>query len=195
MTYFLICLSLIDFYTLIFNVIIKTMKRKWKNIFNINNHGVSLVVINSIKERLIFYIKYKNEIIREDNILTLLPETHEINQFSNADYIKKYASQIKDFIEKESNSIMIVDDIILKIIIKNEKFKNFFKILNKKNKKIIIFCDDYAENEYIQINNKINILKKDKLDQLININNNFEIIKEKMKTINNPFKDLKPFST
>lgn len=167
------------------------MKRNWKNIFRLQRFSFVIVNIDNVQERLVFFIKNREELQEQKDFFVLSPEAYEINQFSSSDYLRKYAPQLKSFIESDTTTILIADEIILNTIIRPDKKQNFLRFMNKKQKKLILFCATQSTEDFLEFNKKFIVIKKDKLEQGIKVVENFSIIKEKIAQTHNPFKNAK----
>ena len=165
------------------------MERNWKNIFRLNKFSFIVIDINNVQERLVFFLKNKNSLEKENNFFLLFPEAYEINQFSSADYLKKYAPRLKSFMEDENKSILVADEIILNTIIKADKKQNFLRFLHKKNKSLVLFCQSESAQDFMEFKKNMLLIKKEKLEQDLKVFENFDLIRKKIAQTYNPFKD------
>ena len=167
------------------------MQRNWKNIFRLQKFSFVIVNIDNVQERLVFFIKNKQELQKESSFFVLFPEAYEINQFSSGDYLRKYAPQLKSFMESDTSTVLIADEIILNTIIRPDKKLNFLRFMSKKQKKLILFCATQSTEDFLEFKKNFLIINKEKLEQELKVFENFLIIKEKIAQTHNPFKNAK----
>lgn len=165
------------------------MQRNWKNIFRLQRFSFVIVNIDNVQERLVFFLKNKISLNEEKEFFVLSPEAYEINQFSSSDYLRKYAPQLKSFMDSETSNTLIADEIILNTIIRPEKKLNFLRFLSKRNKKLVLFCATQSTEEFIEFKKNVLIIKNEKLEQELKVFENFNLIKEKIAKTHNPFKN------
>lgn len=167
------------------------MQRNWKNIFRLQRFSFVIVNIDNVQDRLVFFLKNKLSLNEEKEFFVLSPEAYEINQFSSSDYLRKYAPQLKTFMDSETNHTLIADEIILNTIIRPEKKLNFLRFLSKKNKKLVLFCATQSTEEFVEFKKNVLIIKNEKLEQELKVFENFNLIKERIAKTHNPFKNAK----
>lgn len=167
------------------------MQRNWKNIFRLQRFSFVIVNIDNVQERLVFFLKNKLSLGEEKEFFVLSPEAYEINQFSSSDYLRKYAPQLKAFMDSAISHTLIADEIILNTIIRPEKKLNFLRFLSKRNKKLVLFCATQSTEEFIEFKKNVLIIKNEKLEQELRVFENFNLIKERIAKTYNPFKNAK----
>lgn len=164
--------------------------KDWKIIFNTKSYHY--IFIKQLKDNnyLKYYFDNIEEIKKEKTFYNLMPATlEELNIQDSNFFVRRYANNLKDFIENDSVTTLFTEEDILKAIIKEEKRASFFKFIVKKKKNIVLFCHkdlDYSANpdNYTSIYmNSDDLLKQDSLFK------KFDDIKNTIKSIHNPFKD------
>jgi hypothetical protein len=164
--------------------------KDWKIIFNTKSYNY--IFIKQLKDNnyLKYYFDNIDEIKNEKSFFILMPSSlEEINIQDSNFFVKKYANDLKFFIDSEETTTLFTEEEILKSIIKEDKRDNFFKLLTKKKKNIVLFCNkdlDYSANPdnitSIYMNYE-DLLLQDSLFE------RFDYIKFAIKNTYNPFKD------
>lgn len=167
------------------------MERNWKNIFRLNRFSFVIINIDNVQERLVFFLKNKDSLIKDPHVYLMNPEAYEINQFSSTDYLKKYALALKDFMENEKKQILVIDEIILNTIIKQDKKQNFLRFLAKRDKKMVLFCHNESMQDFLEFKKNVWVMNQEKLEQELKVFENFQLIKQKISKTYNPFKSPK----
>lgn len=164
--------------------------KDWKIIFNTKSYNYIFIKQLKDNEYLKYYFENMEEIKKEKSFSFLMPDTLEELKIQDSNFfVKKYAQQLKNFIENPSVTTLFTEEDILKYIIKEDKRNNFFKFLMKKKKNIVLFCYkdlDYSANpdNYNSLYmNSEDLLKQDSLFK------KFDDIKEAIRNTHNPFKN------
>ncbi len=163
--------------------------KNWHIIFNdISNHFV-FIYYQDIKEILSF-ITYLEEIEKNKDFVSIL--RYDVTDESSF-YLQQYAPILKKFFETDKQESLIIEEFLLKMLIKEDKLENFFKYAVKKNKKIILFTQN-SYISYIQNIIKIEYSEQFYKDWFSNISlfDRFYKIKIAIEKTNNPFKN--PFN-
>lgn len=164
--------------------------KDWKIIFNTKSYHY--IFIKQLKDNnyLKYYFDNLEEIKKEKSFYILMPSSlEELNIQDPNFFVKKYANNLKEFIENDSIPTLFTEEDILKAIVKEEKRSSFFKFLVKKKKNIVLFCHkdlDFSANpdNYTAIYmNHEDLLMQDSLFK------KFDDIKNAIKNTHNPFKN------
>lgn len=164
--------------------------KDWKIIFNTKSYHY--IFIKQLKDNnyLKYYFDNVDEIKKEKSFYILMPSSlEELNIQDSNFFVKKYAHQLKEFIESESITTLFTEEDILKSIVKEEKRSSFFKFLVKKKKNIVLFCHkdlDYYANpdNYTSL-----YMNSDDLNMQDSLFKKFDDIKVAIKNTHNPFKN------
>jgi len=164
--------------------------KDWKIIFNTKSYNY--IFIKQLKDNnyLKYYFDNIEEIKNEKTFFILMPSSlEELNIQDSNFFVKKYANDLKFFIDSPETITLFTEEDILKSIIKEDKRANFFKLLTKKKKNIVLFCNkdlDYSANP----DNITSIyMNHDDLMLQDSLFKRFDDIKVAIKNTHNPFKD------
>ena len=117
--------------------------KDWKIIFNTKSYNY--IFIKQLKDNnyLKYYFDNIEEIKSEKTFFILMPSSLEELNIQDANFfVKKYANDLKFFIDSPETITLFTEEDILKSIIKEDKRANFFKLLTKKKKNILYFIMD-----------------------------------------------------
>ncbi len=167
-------------------------EKQLKIILQTKNYHSIFVHLSKIEKASLF-IEKNNEVFKNlEEYCIMIPSIYEINQ-DKSDLIYKFNTIFKNFIENEQQKTLIVIDLVLNALIKEEKREAFFKFLLRKNKNILLFTtEDYEK--YIKNIPSVyysNILSEEKWNNKLEMFYRFDLIKNFTIEAYEPFKTLK----
>lgn len=163
--------------------------KDWKIIFNTKSFYFIFIKHLKNSDYLSYYFLNKDEIKKEDSFFIIMPDSvEETHHPDSSFFIKKYAFLLKEFMESNKRTL-ISEETIIKHLIKDDKLNNFFKILIKKKKNIVLFCNDNIDSFGNQEENLFVYMSKEDLLLQENLFRKFNDIKESIKKTYNPFKN------
>lgn len=166
--------------------------KKWNIIFHTTKYDFVIIKNNFMMNSVDLIIKHIDEIKKENNFAIILPTTEEIRDKNTNGYLKKYLPILKEFIESKEKNILITEESLLSVLVKEEKRENFLKFLLKNNKKLVLFTEANFEETIKKITTSpCLILSEESFELDINVLDRFKNIKTIINSNFNPFNNPK----
>lgn len=164
--------------------------QKWNLIFHTTKYDFVIIKNNFMMNSVELLQNFLNEILAENNFSVLLPPIEDIRKKNNSNYLKKYIGGLKEFIDSKEKNVLIIEEGLLGILVKEDKKENFLKFLLKNNKKIVIIAEGDWEHDIKKIStNPILIMDEESFEISTLVFNRFENIKMIFKATFEPFSD------
>lgn len=163
--------------------------KDWKIVFNTRSyHYVFIKHINN-DQYLDFFYEHQFEIETEKSFFFLMPTANELKDLNNKDIINKYRPLLRAFLTAPDKVTLFAEENLLKSLIKEDGRRNFFELLIRNKKNVVLFCHEDLDKDAISNDYIYTYMTREDLERQLSLFQSFNKIKNAIEKTYNPFKN------